>query len=197
MFNICMDLLPILIIFYLSQILFSVVLPPKNHVVFQNVYKRIYNKYNHQSFFTDNNYDKNDMKLITISPGGFNGFYMMGIVTYIKEHYNLTNFIFSGASAGAWNAIIFAYKYNASDIIDILFDNRNDYEKKSIGNLGCGFQYKKNKDKFFLLDLENSIKNRILDKFSTNDFNLDRLFIGMTTLQLNGVMVSSSPIFQF
>jgi len=175
--------------FFLSLLLLNILkscsvitFPPKNHVVYQNMHKRVYHNHNHPDFFTDNEYDKENMKLITISPGGFNGFYMMGIVSFIKDHYNLTNFIFSGASAGAWNAVVFSYKYNASDLIDILFDDRNDANTRT----SSLFPLPNKKNKHFILDLENSIKNRILDKFSSADFNLDRLFIGMTTLQCNG-----------
>jgi hypothetical protein len=58
--------------------------------------------------------DKDDFlsnkKLITISPGGFKGFYLLGILTYIKENYNVDNLIYSGASAGAWNSLFMSYK---------------------------------------------------------------------------------------
>ena len=59
--------------------------------------------------------------LITISPGGIKGFYLFGITAYIKEKYNTDNLIYSGASAGAWNALFMCYKGNPLKfVIDLL-----------------------------------------------------------------------------
>lgn len=183
-----MDFFLTILLLNILQFSWSVItLPPKNHVVYQNMHKRVYHKYNYQDFFTDNKHDKENMKLITVSPGGLNGFYMMGIVTFIKDHYDLTNFIFSGASAGAWNAVLFSYKYNASDLINILFDDINSASSHASLLFPLTNNNNNKSNKNFILDLENSIKNRILDKFSSADFNLDRLFIGMTTLECNGL----------
>ena len=44
-------------------------------------------------------------KVVVSTPGGLFGFYFMGISAYIKENYNLTNYIFTGASAGSWNSL--------------------------------------------------------------------------------------------
>ena len=54
----------------------------------------------------------NKKKLITITPGGYKGFYTLGICHYIKENYNLENYYFSGASAGSWNALFLSFKSN-------------------------------------------------------------------------------------
>ena len=68
-----------------------------------------------------------DKKLITITPGGLQGFYVLGICTYIKENYDLSNYVFSGASAGSWNSLFLSYKYDTKKILDAIFDI--DYEK--------------------------------------------------------------------
>jgi len=103
-----------------------------------------------------------DKKMISISPGGFYGFYMMGVCTYIKENYNTSNYIFSGASAGAWNSLFMTLKTDSSFLKNILVKN-DLYLNKNI------FQ------------LEWEMKNKILKYYSTRDFDLDRLFIGVTT----------------
>ena len=47
-------------------------------------------------------YDPLDNKKLIIStPAGLHGFYLFGVSTYIKEHYNLTNYIYSVASSGS------------------------------------------------------------------------------------------------
>lgn len=105
-------------------------------------------------------------KMISISPGGFKGFYLMGITTYIKENYDLSNFIFSGASAGAWNSLLMTYKGDPIDIALSILD-----EKHFI----C-----KNES---IINLENLYKSKILKDFQISDFDLSRLFIGVTTVQ--------------
>lgn len=110
-----------------------------------------------------NNVIIKNKKIISISPGGYKGFYELGVCKYIKENYNLENYIFSGASAGAWNSLLLCYKGKFSDIENKLLDN-NLYNTKSIW------------------ELENYIKNKIINEFKTEEFNLDKLFIGATTI---------------
>jgi hypothetical protein len=117
----------------------------------------------HTLYLKDNEYIK-DKKLISISPGGFKGFYMLGITTFIKENYGLDNFIFSGASAGAWNSLFMTYKHDPIEfVIGMLDDKLN--------------------DAISIIDLEYVIKYKILNKYSENDFDLKRLFIGVTSFE--------------
>jgi len=105
----------------------------------------------------------NENKLISISPGGFKGFYMMGTVNYIKDTYPLDNFIFSGASAGAWNALFMTFKGEPLELVlDIIED-----AKKALS----------------IVDLEYGIKYKILQKYSDNDFDLKKLYIGVTNFE--------------
>ena len=53
----------------------------------------------HDSLNVQNN------KIITLSPGGFRGFYTFGLCKFLKENYDLSEYVFSGASAGAWNSL--------------------------------------------------------------------------------------------
>ena len=109
---------------------------------------------------------ENTQKLISISPGGFKGFYMMGIVTFLKETYDLSDYIFSGASAGSWNAILCTYKGNLTELITKVIDN-----KPTLG---------KNDS---IQDFEQMLKLRILSHTKDSDFDLSRVFIGVTTLR--------------
>jgi predicted acylesterase/phospholipase RssA len=63
-------------------------------------------------------------KIISISPGGYKGFYVLGICQYIKEHYNLDNYIFSGASAGSWNALAMCFKRDISEFQENMIDDK-------------------------------------------------------------------------
>lgn len=115
-------------------------------------------------FLESNEFIKNK-KLISISPGGFQGFYIAGICTYLKENYNLENYIFSGASAGAWNSLFMTFKGEPLDFIMDILDDKSMKNFKSIN------------------ELEYIIKYKILRQYSTDDFDLRRLFIGITTVQ--------------
>lgn len=112
--------------------------------------------------------DKNDFllnkKLITISPGGFKGFYLLGILTYLKENYETEHLIFSGASAGAWNSLFMCYKGNSLSFVYNFLDT-NIRKAKSITELQYFFKYK------------------LLSNYKNDDFDLKKIFIGVTTLK--------------
>lgn len=114
-----------------------------------------------EQFITKNPFI-NNKKIISINPGGYRGFYMFGISKFIKKQYNLENFLFSGASAGAWLSLFLCYRGDISDIEKLLIDpkleNTNSISK-----------------------MQSLMKHRILTKFNTDDFDLRRLFIGVTT----------------
>ena len=100
---------------------------------------------------------------IAISPGGFKGFYMFGVCKYIKQNYNLDNYVFSGASAGAWNSLMLCFRRDIQEIQDELFDDSLQKAKT-------------------IQDLENLIKHKVLSRYTTDDFELQKLFIGVTTI---------------
>jgi len=104
-------------------------------------------------------------KMISISPGGFKGFYMWGISSYIKDNYDLSNYIFSGASAGAWNSLFMCYKGNSTFFLDKLFEIEKDIQKKDIT----------------LLSIELVMKNKIMSFTKDEDYDLNKLFIGAST----------------
>jgi len=103
-------------------------------------------------------------KLICISPGGFKGFYMFGICKYIHRHYNLDNCLFSGASAGAWSSLFISYKGSLDELQKHLLDDSVQQSKS-------------------VIEMENLIKKRLLTYYTSHDFHLDRLYIGVTTIR--------------
>jgi len=120
---------------------------------------------NYNSLLKNNLIVKNRTKKISISPGGFLGFYLLGISTFIKEKYNVDEYNFSGASAGAWNALFMCYKKDpqklAIELIDAIEKNG-----KNIHNM------------------EKIIKELLLGNYKEEDFDLSRLQIGITTLHI-------------
>lgn len=101
--------------------------------------------------------------MITISPGGIYGFYTLGTCSYIRNNYNVSDYIFSGASAGSWNSLYMVLK-NDKQFSKLIFDIETD-------NISSIFE------------LEYTLKNRILESYKTSDFDLMRLFIGVTVLK--------------
>jgi hypothetical protein len=103
-------------------------------------------------------------KLISISPGGYKGFYMMGVAAYVKKHYDLSNYIYSGASAGAWNSLLMTYQGD----ISIFRQHITDPTIRGAKSIS---------------EMEQVLKRRLLESYSTKDFDLDKLFIGVTTVE--------------
>jgi hypothetical protein len=110
--------------------------------------------------------------IITISPGGFKGIYMFGVCTYIHENYKLSKYVFSGASAGAWNALFMTYQAHPGDLYKL---NRKLIDDDEINKM-------KN-----IQDMEYWLKSKILTLYDPTKFNLSKLYIGTTTLHGNDV----------
>ena len=123
----------------------------------------VYCEKDKELFLEDNNFIKNK-KLISISPGGLKGFYELGVLSYIKDNYNMDDYIFSGASAGAWNALFMCYKNDTKKFVFDLLD----YKITKINNIK---------------ELKYFLKYKMLSSYSSDDFDLRRLFIGVTTLK--------------
>ena len=110
----------------------------------------------------------NKNKLITFAPGGLTGFYTLGITSYIKDNYNLTNYSYLGASAGSWNALLLTYKKNTTEIIDhILSQGLPDIysNTKSVPNL------------------LNNLKYYVEDTYTADDFELNKLYVSVYTFK--------------
>lgn len=104
----------------------------------------------------------NTKKLITLSPGGLSGFYSLGATSYIKQNYNLTDYVFLGASAGSWNALMLTYKHDNNTVIEDLFNQDLFYNSKNLPNL------------------QQNIKNYILNTYSSDDFYLHKLYLSVS-----------------
>lgn len=114
----------------------------------------------------DNSYDPNDFinkKMISISPAGLRGFYSLGVCKFIKDNYDLSDFVFTGASAGAWNSLYLSAKVDSAKFINSLFNI--DYSNATS-----------------ILEIEYLIKNKFLEDYNDDDFNLDKIYLGVTTL---------------
>jgi hypothetical protein len=131
--------------------------------IITNKNKLIYYEKDKELFLEDNNFIKNK-KLISISPGGLKGFYELGVLSFIKDNYDLENYIFSGASAGAWNALFMCYKNDSKKFVYDLVD----YKLSEINNIK---------------ELEYFLKYKMLSRYNNDDFDLRRLFIGVTTIK--------------
>lgn len=130
------------------------------HIINNNSW---YNQNEMETFLNNNDFIQNK-KIISISPGGYKGFYVLGICKYIRENYDLDDYIFTGASAGAWNSLILSYKYEINNLIKQLVD---DYIQNATN----------------IYETEQLLKKKILQNYNSDDFDLRRLFIGVTTIQ--------------
>jgi hypothetical protein len=102
-------------------------------------------------------------KIISVSPGGFLGFYLLGICSYIKDNYNLSNYKFAGASAGSWNALFMTFKKDPLQLTTEIID---EIEKKGQN----------------INDMENIIKETILKNYKEDDFDLSKLEIAVSVV---------------
>jgi hypothetical protein len=135
----------------------------KEQCIISSKNKKIYCN-SEAKLFVDKNEYLREKKLITISPGGFKGFYLLGVLTYIKEKYNTDNLIYSGASAGSWNSLFMCYKGDTLSFVYNLLD----------------YNIKKAKS---ITELEYFIKYKLLSNYKDEDFDLKKIFIGVTTLK--------------
>jgi len=113
----------------------------------------------------NNTVTSKDKKLICISPGGFKGFYLSGVIAYIKDNYDISDFYFSGASAGAWNAILFTYRGNLTEFMWNMIKTKPVVTKNET-----------------IRDYKYHLKHTIINNYSATDFDLDRVFIGVTII---------------
>lgn len=103
-------------------------------------------------------------KLMVLTPGGINGFYMMGVARYITQHMNTDDYIFSGSSAGAWCGLFLCLKQ---------------YDKYSQCIINMLEELQKISSTTTLYGMLYSMKRQVLEMTTTEDYQLDRLFIGV------------------
>lgn len=109
-----------------------------------------------------NVFNKDPNKLIISTPGGLFGFYFMGVSSFIKENYNLSNYVFSGASAGAWNSLFLSLNGDSQPFLDEILN----IDIKNIKSIR---------------KLEEKMKHSLLENYCEKDFELDKVYLGVTT----------------
>ena len=115
-------------------------------------------------------------KFISLHPAGINGFYTLGIVSYLLDNYDTKKFKFIGASSGSWNSLICTYKYNHTKMIEKLLAQNFFDNPKAIYNIQEGMY------------------NHFLDNYQTNDFRLDKLHISLSEFKknkLNSIVINN------
>jgi len=137
---------------------------PQRNIVNKKKDKKLLNPEN-ETYLLQNEFLQGK-RLISISPGGFKGFYLFGILSYIKEHYNLSDFIYSGASAGSWNSLFMSLQKPNDGYFKVLMQ---DDSLKKVSSI---------------FELEKNIKAKLLEyyKDKESEFDFRRLFIGVTTI---------------
>jgi hypothetical protein len=92
----------------------------------------------------------------------------MGVCAYIKDNYDTSKYLFSGASAGAWNSLFMIMNIKTEIIKNIIVNNEI-YKNKNVSQI------------------QQNIKQNILKNFNTKDFDLNRLFIGVTNFKQTNI----------
>lgn len=123
-------------------------------------------------------------KIITCEPAGTNGFYSLGVSYYLKKNYDLSQYKFAGASAGSWNCLFLTLKENKDkkELIEKILSVNND-------NSVRGFNFQK------LSKLQDNLEEIILDSYSQEDFELEKLYIGVCFIK--GFKISSELVYNF
>ena len=123
-----------------------------------------------------NIWDKNQFdnkKFIAITPGGIAGFYSLGISSYLLNNYDLNNYSFIGASAGAWISLVCCYKYDHNKFVKNLL-------KLDVFDTCQGSVSK----------LQYDLYNYLTKNYKSEDFNFDKLHICISELKKEPTIVS-------
>tara|TARA_Y100001935_G_scaffold208345_1_gene177865 strand:- start:9919 stop:10698 length:780 start_codon:yes stop_codon:yes gene_type:complete len=115
---------------------------------------------------------KKTKKIITISPGGLAGFYMLGIITYINENYDTSEFEILGASAGAWNTLPMVYKGSINTIVNDILMNYKYVDGEH--------------DVSTIYQLQFNLKKLLLQNYHDDNFDLERANIATTCITKTG-----------
>ena len=107
---------------------------------------------------------EHNQRTIANAPAGYRGFYTLGISSYIKRNYDLIEYKFCGASAGAGNSLYLTFKGDDEDYVDEMLDRVDSLGRTPITRIlkeVCDYN---------------------VEKYTADEFDLDRLSIGVTTL---------------
>jgi hypothetical protein len=131
--------------------------------------KKIFSQENLNSFLNETDYK--NKSIIRLEPGGLYGFYNFGTCVYMKDKYNLDNYIFTGASAGAWNSALLSYKHDINYLSSLIMKNIKHDDKKSES----------------IFNTQMQIKDIVMNNFKSSDFNMKKVFIGTTIIENSSI----------
>jgi hypothetical protein len=106
----------------------------------------------------------NNKKLIILTPGGLYGFYTLGVSSFIKDNYNLTDCVFSGSSAGSWNSLFLSHQGEQNITQNMLHLISRVQNQSSLHKM------------------QKTMKCFLLQNFNSSDFDLTKTSVGVTTL---------------
>jgi len=109
---------------------------------------------------------------ILIGPGGYRGFYQLGICHYIKNHFDYSKKKIVGFSSGSWASLF------------LCLDNK--YSNECLRNVFKQFKYSCK-----LTKLPTVFRNAI-SKFNESDFNLSNLYVCMTNSTNNTLFIKNN-----
>jgi hypothetical protein len=131
------------------------------------------------------NHRYHNHKIISISPGGVGGYYLLGIITYIKENYYTENFCLLGASAGAWNCLPMSYNKNINTITNNLLLPYDLANECSIDDYLCNYDIPDDNVNS-IYNLQCNIKSMLINNYKNEDFNLNQINIATTIFTKKG-----------
>jgi len=99
---------------------------------------------------------------ILISPGGYNGFYQLGVCHYIKNNFDYSNKKILGVSSGSWAGLFMSLHH--------------EHSKECVRNIF------KQIDKYCSLPKMPGIFQNVIKNYKYSDFNIDNLHIGLTNV---------------
>lgn len=106
---------------------------------------------------------------IVLSPGGYNGFYQLGICHYIKNHFTFDDKKIIGFSAGSWAGLFLClHKDKSNECVRNIFKQIN---------------------KCCRLSKIPSILKNAIEKYDYSDFNIKNLNIGMTNVHKKNICI--------
>jgi len=106
---------------------------------------------------------------IVLSPGGYNGFYQLGICHYIKNHFTFNDKKIIGFSAGSWAGLFLClHKDKSNECVRNIFKQIN---------------------KCCRLSKIPSILKNAIEKYDYSDFNIKNLNIGMTNVHKKNIYI--------
>ena len=117
------------------------------------------------------------LPIINMYPSGLKGYYNLGAVAFLKENYDMSNYIICGASGGAWNSIAMAYKGSINNFCMKLLK-----------------QVESNNNVVNIYNMQRYLKSYLLDNYVMEDFDFSRTYLSVCVKNTNVSIVQPEPI---